>query len=358
MINIDGLSLVDKARVVAHEIIKDSTTPLVLSLKKQIKTLNNIVPYLDSKAHYRLEQGDTLSEPYDILRYKGYDCEDDTLFIGTIARAMGYKVEVRIVSNGTNHIYALIYDNKHGRWITIDPVPKPPSYILNKYHTVVQGEVTNNLNNPIIGVKGFSYNPIGLPDTTWKLALQHPNFTRTELISDIAKSTRLSNLSGFNSTPKSVKIGDNYVPEAGDTLKFYYNTIKELPLSIDEWIRKKIISHKNPQFDIISVTNENDSTLNNSFLQDIENFISSPIVNKHNFIVVEIRIKKNSNLGAFMMAIIAISIVLVAGIGYLTLVKVEKIIDKNPELASSLSLLPYIGLGTLGLVLISKLKSK
>lgn len=356
MINIDGLSLVDKARVVAYEIIKHSTSPLILSLRKRIGSLSNIIPYLDARAHYRLEKGDTIYEPADILRYGRYNCDDDTLFIGAIARAMGYKVELRIITNGTNHIYPLIYDNH--KWIVLDPVPKPPSYILREYHTVVQGEVTNNLNKPIIGVKGFSYNPLGIPDTTWKLAIQNPNFTRTQLISDIARSTRLSNLSGYGDTVTSVEISNNYVPKQGDKLKFYYNTIKELPLSVDEWVRKEIISHKNSQFDIISVTNVNKSPTNMTIIQQIENFISNPIVNKDNYIVVEIQIKKNNNLGAFMLAIIAISAVLVAGIGYLTLVKVEKIIDKNPELASAISILPYVGLGTVVLMLITKLKKK
>jgi len=353
MINMDGLSLVDKARAIAHEIIIDSTTPLIKAFAKKLKTPYNAEQYLLNNFKYNVAEVEyELFEPSDILRSKIYDCKADTLFIGSIAKALGYKVELRIVSNGTNHIYPLVYHRNLHKWVALDPVPKPPSYILKRYHTVVQGEVTNNLNDPIIGVVGFSHNPIGIPDTSWKIAINHPDFTRQQLISDIAKSTRLSSLSGFSS--ESVEIPNNYVPQPGDILKFYYNTIKELPLSIDEWIRKEIISRKNDQFDIIRVYNVN-KTPQGSTWQDIERFFSSPIVNKNNYIVVEVKIKKPQSLGAFALAIIAISAVLIAGIGYLTLVRVEKVIDSHPALATSLSILPYIGLGVVALAFMKRL---
>jgi len=355
MINIDGLSLVDKARVVAHEIIKRSNDPIISKLAKQLGSPYAAKDYLVNHLKYNpAEVGDTLSEPMEIIRSGIYDCEDDTLFIGAIAKNLGYKVEIRIVSNGTNHIYPLIYDDKQHQWVAVDPVPKPPSYILRKYHTVVQGEVTDNLNDPIVGVAGFSYNPIGLPDNSWKVAIEHPNFTRQALISDIAKSTRLSNLSGM--TEQAVEVSSDYVPQPGDTLKFYYNTIKELPISVDMWIRKQFLSHKNDNFDIIRVYDENKTPQNESLLKSIEEFFTSPVVNPDHYIVVEVKIKKSSSLGSFTLAVIAISAVLVAGIGYLTLAKVEKILQKNPELSTSLSMLPYIGLGTVALLLLEKLK--
>lgn len=357
MINVGGLTLVDKARVIAHEIVRDSTSPLIQSLARLVKTPRGAEKYLLDNFKYNTEEVEyKLFEPTDILKSKIYDCKGDTLFIGAIAKSLGYKVELRIVTNGTSHIYPIIYYPNENKWVALDPVPKPPSYILKHYHTVVLGEVTDNLDDPIKGVVGFSYNPIGIPDTSWKLAIRHPAFTKQQLISDIEKSTKLSGF--FKETAQSVTVPSDYIPQVGDVLKFYYYTVKELPLSVEEWIRSKTLSIKNDQFEVLRVYNKNETKQNQSIVQDIESFISSPIVNKNNYIIIEVRIKKSTDLGAFTLAIIAISAVLVAGLGYLTLAKVEKVVKNNPELVSSISVLPYVALIFAGISIIRSLRNE
>ena len=237
MINITGDTLTQKITIVAREIIRNSKLAWIKQLANQLKTPSAILSYVKAHVRYRHDpKGDVLYEPDESLKYGCGDCEDYACLVGSLLKAAGYKVALRIVKNSVDHIYSLVFMN--GRWIPVDPTPHrglSDKYINDHFHVVLQGEITNDPNNPIEFVRN---DEIG-------------KFIESEAKSIIKKivlsAIGLSALSGFidiSSTTNKVEVDSNYIPKAGDKLLYYFKPKWYLPDSFEKWILEKAIEYK------------------------------------------------------------------------------------------------------------------
>lgn len=308
MISIEGYSLAQKAYIVSREIIKNQKNPLMVRLARTLKTPENVYKWVRENIKYRREKGDVLYEPEEVLKRGSADCEDLSLLIGTLAKIQGYPVKLRIVKNGTRHIYPLVKIN--GKWVVMDATPHRHIPYINGvpkgYKLVFEGIVDEGLSGfrsdfekAIITGTG-----VAIGSTITKFAL---------------KSFGLSGLMDFNK--KTIKVDNSYIPKPGDHLLFYFRSKWYIPDSIEEWILKKIVKKKIPNCKILRAYFKNEG--------------------KIKYLIVEVIVTGNKNLGALIITILAITGALLAGglATYFILDKVEKVVEK-PQISWFMEVLP------------------
>jgi len=305
MINLEGYALKEKAWIVAREIAKNQRDPLLVRLAKELKTPENAYRWVKKNIKYRKEKGDILYEPEQTLKRGVADCEDLTLLIGSLAKIQGYPVKLRIVKNGTRHIYPLV--KIRGQWTVLDATPHSNTPYINGvpkgYKVVIDGLVSDEeLSgfNSQFGKAMVTGAGVAIGSSVAKLAL---------------KTIGLSGLS------ETTEVGTDYVPKAGDHLLFYFKPKWYIPNKIEEWILKKVIKRKVPNCRIVR-----------AFFKK-ENGIQ--------YLVVEVVITRSESLGAIVVTILAITGALLAGglATYFTLDRVEKIVEK-PQIAWFMEMLP------------------
>lgn len=139
MNDFETASLNDKAEIAAQQIQKNSQDSNLRLLAFRLKTPERTLRWIKNNVRYVREGKETLNSMMHTIRFGG-DCEEMTILMGSLANIQGYSVAIRIISNGTNHIFPLV--KVRGRWKSFDPIPKkgiPKGYIKKEYHTVVQG---------------------------------------------------------------------------------------------------------------------------------------------------------------------------------------------------------------------------
>lgn len=308
MINIEGFTLPEKAWIVAREIVRNKHNPLMVRLAKELGTPENAYRWVKEHIKYKRENGDILYEPDEILKSKTADCEDLSLLIGTIAKIQGYPVKLKIVKNGTRHIYPLV--KIKNKWVVMDATPHRHIPYINGtpigYKTVVEGIVDDNLSGFNVDLKKSIITGAGVAigSTIAKIALS---------------KIGLNGLMDFNK--KVIEVGGDYIPKEGDHLLFYFKPKWYIPDAIEKWILKKVVKKKVPNCRIHSVYFKN--------------------INKIKYLVVDVIIVADKNLGALVVTILAIAGALLAGglTAYFTLDKVEKIVEK-PQIAWFMEILP------------------
>ncbi len=316
MINITGDTLTQKIIIVAREIIRNSKLSWIKELAKELKTPDAILYYVKTNVKYRHDpKGDVLYEPSESLKYRCGDCEDYACLVGSLLKACGYKVALRIIKNSVDHIYCLAFIN--GRWIPVDPTPHKglsDKYINDHFHVVLQGEITNNPNDPIKFVRNDEID----------------RFLKKEARSIIKKiilsAIGLSSLSGFidisNSTNK-IEVSGDYVPKAGDKLLYYFKPKWYLPDTVEKWILEKAIEYK---IDNCKILRAYWTQLNGQKRLAIEvQFLGSS--------------KNLGFIGMITAGVIALSMLGLGLAAYFTIDKIYKIIQ-TPKLSVALKLMP------------------
>ena len=214
MINLEGHTLQEKAWIVAREIVKNQRNPLLIKLAKELKTPENAYRWVKQHVKYRREKGDVLYEPEEILKRGISDCEDLTLLIGSLAKIQGYPVKIRIVENGTRHIYPLVKIG--GRWVPLDATPHANIPYINGvpkgYRIVVDGLVSDE------GLSGLS-----------------PQFKKAVVTgAGVAVGSTVAKLAlkaiGLSGLSETIEVGPDYVPRVGDHLLFYFKPKWYIPL--------------------------------------------------------------------------------------------------------------------------------
>ena len=341
MIDLSKYTLPEKAVIVAREIVKHTHDPVMIELARLLKTPENDLKWVKSHIKYQKEKGDVLYEPETTFQLGVGDCEDLSLLIGTLAKIQGYPVRLRIIANGTRHIYPIIKVN--GEWRAFDATPHG-SVITNDlgmpvnapYHTVIDGLVTDNPREPLenMSLSGLNMSKIvGAVETGLGVAVG------SAIGKVLAKKLGIGALSGFGLGSKKIRLIDippDYQPQVGDHLLFYYKPKWYLPSWAEKWIVKKIIKHKVPYAKIESANYKK--------------------INGHKSLVVEVTIIPDENLGSVTLAITAIAIaaaIIGGGLAaYFTIERIQKIVEE-PQMASFLKYTPIAFLVLAGATLLS-----
>jgi len=306
MINLEGYSLREKAWIVAREIAKNQNNPFLIKLAKELKTPENVYAWVKSYIRYKKEAGDILYEPEELIKKGAGDCEDLCLLIGSLVRILGYPVKIRIVEDGTRHIYPLV--KVGGEWVVFDATPHANVPYINGvprgYRVVIDGIVTD---------EGLS----GLDSQFEKAMITGAGVAVGSTIAKIAlKSIGLSGL-----LSETVEVGQDYIPKAGDHLLFYFKPKWYIPDRLEEWILKKVVKRKVPNCKVTKAYFKTEEGIK--------------------YLIVEVVVGEK-NLGAVIATILAITGALLAGgLGtYFVLAKVEKIIEK-PQTSIFMKFLPF-----------------
>jgi len=345
MIDISNLTLGQKAKLIAYEIVKHEHDPVMISLARELKTPYNDLEWVKNHIRYKVEDG-VLYEPETVFNMGYADCKDMTLIIATLAKIQGYPVKIRVISNHTNHIFPLV--KVDGEWIAFDAVPHSgiettiQGMPINvRYYEIIDGYITDDPKHPLkvdyINTKGVT----GLSD-------KHTLFDdfKDAIITGagVALGSTIEKLiagaiTGFY-TYKQVKVSPDYQPKPGDELLFYFKPKWYLPDAIEEYLAKSILKKKIPYVNIVSA-----------------NYVTK---NGHKSLVVDTVVKDNVNNDITGLAtIITAGIIAAAIIGggllvYYSLEEIDKIV-KEPEMKATMTAVPYALLIGAGALLLSEL---
>lgn len=334
MIDLSRYSLPEKAVIVAREIVKHSHDPFMIRLAHELKTPDNDLEWVKKHIKYKREKGDILYEPETSLAMGQADCEDLTLWVGTLAKIQGYPVRIRIISNGTRHIYPII--KVGGKWRAYDATPHPRIItddlgmpINRPYHVVIDGYITDDISNPLSGF---------IHDVASGVAKE----VATKIIMSKIGIGGISNMYGY----KTIDVSTDYVPKSGDHLLFYYKPKWYLPKSLEVWLIKQILKRNVKGIKILSANYR--------------------VENGEKYLVVETEVlgSGTSGLGSLMLAL-TVGMIAAAIIGgglatYFTLAKVQKII-KMPQAKGLTVIIPYallLGAGAMFLSEVVKLSKQ
>lgn len=318
MINIENYSLPEKALIVAREIVKHSRDPEIIDLARKLGNPFAVFSYLKQRVKYRKEKGDVLYEPEEVLR-RGYgDCEDLTVLFGSIVKAQGYPVGIRLVRDGTRHIYPIVLIR--GNWTVFDLTPSKVPYIQGipaGYRLILEGIVTDDHENPLGSLDFGKYGE-------W--------FTRgifTAAGAAIGSAFMQYWIDRFKKRKKSlsglvlytVEVPEDYVPKAGDHLLFYFKPKWWIPDRLEEWILKKVVKRKVKNAEVLRAYFKK---------------------NRTKYLVVEVVVKPEEKLSGIALTALAIAGLILAGglSAWFVLDKVEKVVE-TPEVSSFMKLIPY-----------------
>ena len=335
MIDLSKYTLPEKAVIVAREIIKHEHDPIMQALARELKTPYNDLEWVKRNIKYRLERGDVLYEPETTFQMGHGDCEDDCLLIGTLARIQGYPVRIRIIANGTRHIYPII--KVDGQWRAFDAVPHPGVSVSGlgmptnrKYHVVIDGLVSPNGLNDLSGLTGGGF--LQAIITGAGVAL---GSTMSKMITSKIGLGALSGLSGYN----AVDVSPDYRPQTGDHLVFYYKPKWYLPKTLELWLIKKIVKKEMPGIKIESANYR--------------------MVNGNKRLAVEVTVTGTGNNLGSLTLILTVGMIATAIIGgglatYFSLTRVQKIVTA-PAMKSFMGITPYAFLLAAGALFLSEL---
>ena len=249
MINISGISLEDKGRLIAEEIRRNANTSFIRRFAHRFRDIDSFYRWFRANIRYVHDKGgDILYEPYEVYSSGKGDCEDFTVFIGSVAKAMGYPVVVRIVQNSTRHVYPIIKVGNEWRVYDAVPhnIPYPLSGIPKGYSLVGDFPVDGDLS----GFEDIFYKGIA----TGAGAAIGSFLANAFVISRLnERENKKEELSGFIDAfyrEKTVEVGRNYVPKAGDILLFYFRPKLFIPDILEKRIVEWIVKRKSENFQI------------------------------------------------------------------------------------------------------------
>jgi len=216
MINIKDKPIEEKVNIIAN-VIKDYarhkfTQSILDSIKP--KGWQDIFWFVKNTLKYKTEASgkDVLYEPPEALGKVTVDCEDFTTLLGSLLLASGYPVRLKIISDGTYHIYPEVGlpAEKPSKWIGLDAT------------TGLVGEVIYPPN-----YKPFLVKPLMGVTRTFK-------------------------------EEKAIEITLDTPVNPGDHLRFHYVARTWIPDFIEKWFYEKITTIRHPYFKILSIKKEND----------------------------------------------------------------------------------------------------
>jgi len=133
-----------KVKIVSDLIKRDSTLYDIkiivyqLKGKNDLETIMNVYNLMQQKMKYISDPPDKdlfisayrQLENYYSMGYAIGDCDDHTIFGGTILKALGFRIRpvttatMNSVDDSFNHIFLQVYSPTLDKWITFDPVKK------------------------------------------------------------------------------------------------------------------------------------------------------------------------------------------------------------------------------------------
>ena len=141
MVNLKGKTIREKVEIIGDLIKEYARHKFVHGLLEQIqpKGWEDVFWFVRNTLKYKKEPRgkDVLYEPQESLGIITVDCEDYTVLLGSLLMASGYPVRVKVVSNGTYHVFPEIGlpPQNPKKWIGLDATtgwvgerPYPPNY--------------------------------------------------------------------------------------------------------------------------------------------------------------------------------------------------------------------------------------
>jgi len=137
--------IAQKVKIISELIRRDATYPDVQYIANQlrgmndIETINNVYDFMQKKMKYVSDPPDKdlfisayrqLENYYSSLGYAIGDCDDHTIFGGTILKALGFRIRpvttatMNSVDGSFNHVFLQVYSPSLRKWITFDPTKK------------------------------------------------------------------------------------------------------------------------------------------------------------------------------------------------------------------------------------------
>jgi len=133
-----------KVEIISTLIERDQYLPEIQSIAHQLRgindleTIQNVYSFMQKKMKYVNDPPDKdlfisayrQLENFQRLGYAIGDCDDHTIFGGTILKALGLRVRpvttatMNSVDGSFNHVFLQVYSPTLGKWITFDPVKK------------------------------------------------------------------------------------------------------------------------------------------------------------------------------------------------------------------------------------------
>ncbi len=335
MINLSGMTVKQKIEIIAKNIITNSHKEWIIKLADNLKTPENDMLYVMRNVKYSTE-GKKLYEPEEILRSGEGDCKAFSLFIGSLAYIQGYPVKLHVIANNTEHMYPSI--KYKGRWNNYDAVKLlddvSSSYIRRHYHTVLDGFVTNDINNPIrtssFAISGISKNA---NDNIFHSIISGAGFSIGTMLSNLLfKSIAIG---GFSNNNKLIEVSSKYEPEPNSNMLFYFKTKWYIPSMVQKWIIDRLMS--------------TDLT---KYYGKIENVYETK-QDGIQYMVANIHFGYPDEIGQLGFIVAAVAIAIIGGglFSFLSLSKVYKIV-KSP----SFSVIPYALLAVAGALFIHEVK--
>lgn len=334
MINLSGMTVRQKISIIAKNIITNSHKEWLIKLANSLKTPENDMEYVMKNVKYSTE-GQNLYEPEAILKTGEGDCKAFSLFIGSLAYIQGYKVKLHVIANNTEHMYPSI--RYKGRWNNYDAVKLlddvSSSYIRRHYHTILDGFVTNDINNPIrtnsFEISGISKNT---NENLFHSIVSGAGFSIGSMLSSlIFKSITIGGLSNN----KLIEVSGKYEPEPNSSMLFYYKTKWYLPYDVQKWIIDKLMS-----------------TDLSKYYGKIEK-VYEVKQDGVQYMVADVHFGYPNEIGQLGFIVAAVAVAIIGGglFSFLSLSKVYKIV-KSP----SFNIIPYALLAAAGALLIHEVK--
>lgn len=259
MISLVNKSIAEKVSLITEATNKYTNSNFIRRIldKEKPETWKDALDYVQKNLRYKHEVKDVLYEPPEALRKVDVDCEDFTVFLGSMFKTMGYNVRLKVISNATFHIYPEIQlpRTKPIQWVGVDAT------------TGKVGQVIYPME-----YKPYMIKPLG------EIARKYEEISLEESV------------------------------QPGDILRLHYKSKWYIPDIIEEPITKWIVSYTHPEFKVLDVIREEDT-----FIIEVE------VTGQHQAI------------GAIFIPVAIIAgAIAVSTIGaWLSLTKVEKVIEKG-----------------------------
>jgi len=119
-------SLVDGREGVLNPQIIALATQIVSAVANRDASgeINAIYNWVKDNISFRNEDGERLQSPLVTMQLRAGDCDDHSMLIAALLRALGHTVAFRTVAVGNNpdysHVYAVVQNKRTGDWIPLD----------------------------------------------------------------------------------------------------------------------------------------------------------------------------------------------------------------------------------------------